>query len=642
MSNTENKILTNQSFFGGQSADEAIGTAASFSYSRAMDHRSNPSQLSVLPGPRKISAGVVQDLPLNIVQVKNGTRYAYGDQGNIYKISTANIVTYVNKLPTGSDGMVYRSDSDAIYFATQTDLRRYFPVSGTPTFDQTYGPSKSIDTASYRTGGTAATTYSVPVTLVDNDPLNYCAFQPDIEPFYSIKVNVAVKGTGDLTLTLHDGPNNILATVTILAANLVVGINEFVFSSQIRALVKPNARTYHFHLTSTIAGTTVITSTASSLNTADFELWAYRFVQTNNGLHPMAIFQQFTLIGNGRYLAVWEPLTDSNPPNLEFQRHRLTFPDGFEVCGIAVTDEFAVIACEKYSTDGTKDFQEGKLFTWDGTAQTYNQVIDVSGGSPESIRSHENFPYFTVNGTLCAWSGGKNIIKVRTFPATNTHYSGIIDATRNYPNMMDIKDGLLHVGYPSTTTNPLTEHGVYVWGSLDKNYAASFNLGYIPSSMQTTDTGTSLQIGCVRNFGDEMYIGWKDATGSYGIDIVDNICTPAPVFKYRARRFDAGAVYKDKQALKLGLETQALPTGSTLTHTYKIDDNAEQSLTDSTATMGATDKHKVVVIKNTTTGQTFKRIKFGFDGTCTSATTTSPVIYANSLEWNPYYERRSL
>jgi hypothetical protein len=70
----------------------------------------------------------------------------------------------------------------------------------------------------------------------------------------------------------------------------------------------------------------------------------------------MAQFQQFTLIGNGNYLAVWEPLTDQNPPNNEFQRHRLVFPAGFEVCGIAVTDEFAVIACAKYATDGTKDF----------------------------------------------------------------------------------------------------------------------------------------------------------------------------------------------------------------------------------------------------------------------------------------------
>jgi hypothetical protein len=79
-----------QQFYGGMSSDEAIGTAASFSYSRALDHRRNPSQLTVLPGPRALSKGVVQDLILNMVQVQSGVRYAYGDQGNIYKLDTAN------------------------------------------------------------------------------------------------------------------------------------------------------------------------------------------------------------------------------------------------------------------------------------------------------------------------------------------------------------------------------------------------------------------------------------------------------------------------------------------------------------------------------------------------------------------------
>jgi hypothetical protein len=545
MSNSENKIITNQQFYGGQSSDEAIGTAASFSYSRALEHRRNPSQLTVLPGPRKISAGVITDLILNMVQTKSGDRYAYGDQGNIYKVDTSNVVTSAGKLSTGSDGCLYRSDSDAIYFATQTDVQRMYPMSGTPALDQTYGPSKSIDTAATRSGG--ALTYTVPTTLTESD---LCSFQPDIEPFYSIKVKVVAKGTGNVTLTLHDGLNNVLGTSTITAANMTTGQVEFVFSSQIRALVKPNARTYHFHLTSTVADTTITVATANSLQTADYELWAYRLVDTVNNLHPMIQFEQFNCIGNGNYLAVWEPLSDSSPPNSEFQRHRLTFPAGFEVCGLAVTDEFLVIATAKYSSNNTKDFQEGKLFTWDGTAQTYNQVVDVSGGSPEGITSHENYPYFFVNGTLCAWPGGKNIVKVRTLANTDTTYTDTIDATRVYPNMMTVRDGLLHCGYPSYTSNTAIEHGVYVWGSLEKNYAASFNYGYVPSSMQTTTTGAALQIGCVRNFGDEMYLSWKDAGGGYGLDIVDSLCDPAPVAKWRSRRFDAGAIYKDKQALR--------------------------------------------------------------------------------------------
>jgi hypothetical protein len=628
MSSKNTKIVNIQSFYGGQSSDEAIGTNSSFSYSRALDHRTNPSQLSILPGPRKISAGVVTDLILNMVQVQNGTRYAIGDQGYLYKIDTSNVVTFAEKLPSATDGMLYRQDSDAVYIATPTDLRRYYPISGTPDIDYTYGASRSADTHAYRTGGSS--TYSVPVALTE---AHYCSFQPDIEPFYSIKVNITAKGTGNWTLTLHDGLNNTLATSTVTNADITSGLTEFVFSSQVRALVKPNARTYHFHLTSTVNDGTVACSSSGNLNTADFELWAYRFVQQTNGFHPMAEFQQFICIGNERYLAVWEPLTPESPPNTEFQRHRLTFPPGYEVCGLAATDEFLLIACEKRSTDGSKDFQDGKIFLWDGTAQTYNQIINITGGSPYAIQTYENYPYFVVNGWLCAWPGGKNIIKVRKIANTGTVYKDYVDNTKVYPNMMAIRENLLHIGYPSTTNNTSIEHGVYVWGSLEKNYPASFNYGYVTSTGVTLNTSGNYQIGAVRSFGDEMYISWKEGN-SYGLDIVDNYCDPAPVAKFRSRRFDAGAVYKQKQALRMAIDSAALPSGVTITPTYKLDDSAEQTLTNFNMTVG--DKRKIATISQ----GLFKRIVYGFD--IASTATETPTIYANSLEWNPLLDQDDL
>jgi hypothetical protein len=624
MSNPANKVINVQEFYGGRSSDVAIGPPASFSYDQAIEFRRSPSELTVLPGPRKISAGVVTDLILNIVQVLSGNRYAIGDQGNLYKIDTNNVVTNAGKLANGCDGLLYRSDSDAIYVATATTVERYFPLSGTPGFDVSIGPSKSIDSNAYRIGGTVA--YSVPTTL---DETQRCSFQPDIEPFYSIKVNIKDKGTGNWTLTLHDGLDTALASVTVLNAAITNGLTEFVFSSQIRGLVKPNARTYHFHLTSTATGGTVYCSTADHLETADFELWAYRLVDTVNDLHPMAQFQQFTLIGNGNYLAVWEPLSDRDPPNNEFQRHRLVFPAGFEVCGIAVTDEFAVIACEKKSSDGTKDFQEGKLFLWDGTAQTYNQVVDISAGSPEAIQAFENYPYFIVNGTLCAWPGGKNIVKVKTLPNTNSAYRDGVENTTVHPNMMTVKDGLLHFGFPSVTTNEAIEHGVYTWGTLDKDYPSSFGYGYVISTQTKLNTNGTLELGCVRNFGDEMYISWKDGD-SYGLDIVDSLCDPAPVFKYRARRFDAGAAYKKKQALRLGIDTDALPDDVSITPVIELDGSTAQGIA-----MEAGDDHS-------TTGpgaDRFKRVICGFDGTCEGE--ESPTIYNVTLEWSPLVEQRS-
>jgi hypothetical protein len=565
-------------------------------------------------------------LVLKVVQVLNGNRYGYGDQGNLYKIDTSNVLTQAEKLPSGSDGMIYRQDSDAIYLATSTDIRRYYPVSGTPDLDVTYGVSRSEDTNAYRTGGTS--TYDVPTAI---DETQRCSFQPDIEPFYSMKVNINVPGTGNWALTLHDGLNNTLATSTVNTPGS--GVVEFAFSSQIRALVKPNARTYHFHLTSTVVGGKVACATSNMLNTADFELWAYRLVDTVNNFHPMAEFQQFILIGNGRYLAVWEPLTENNPPNNEFQRHRLTFPSGFEVCGITAAKGFAYIACEKRSTDASKDFQEGLIIKWDGSSKTYDDYVNVSGGSPDSIHMYDNFPYFYVNGKLYAWPGGDTIVPVRTLANSDTNYRDVVDNTSVYPNMMTVRDNLLHLGFPSTTTNTSIEHGVYVWGSLDKDYQASFNYGYVISTQTNLNTSGTLQLGCVCNFGDEMYISWKDGD-SYGIDIVDSLCDPAPVFKFRSREFDANFRRKLKMALRTSIDTQALPANVSIVPIYQIDGGVVQSLTEATMGQNYTETTATIHQGN------FRRILIGFDGASTAA--TPAVILADSLEWNPLPGRRPL
>jgi len=616
------QVLAIQNFYGGQSSNSSMGPKASFAYGRALEFRRDPGQLSVLPGPRKISGSTVTDLPLNMVQVLSGDRYSFGSTGGFYKIATDNTVTEIaNSLTSGSDGLLYRTDSDAIYMATSKTLERYAPISGTPTFDYSYGPSKSIDTNAYRTGGTL--TYTLPISISET-ATNYFSFQPDIEPFYSIKVKVVAKGTGDWTLTLHDGLDTVLATKTIANASLTNGVlNEFIFASQVRAYVKPNARTYHVHLTSTVADGTVQVATVSDLSTADFELWADRLVDTTNGLHPIAQFLQYTLIGNGNYLAVWEPLSPDEPSNNEFQRHRLTFPDGFEVCGVAPTDEFSVIAIEKRSTDGTKDFQEGKLIIWDGTAQTYNQIIDVSGGSPESIRTYNNYPYFYVNGSLCAWFGGKNIVQIRALANTDTTYKDTIDNTHCYPNMMTIRDNLLHLGYPSTTTNQSIEHGVYTWGTLDKDYPNSFGYGYVISTQTRLNTLGTLEIGFVKNFGDEMYIGWKDGT-DYGIDIVDSYCDPAPTFAFRSLEFDAGITRKTKLALRTGIDTEAVPSNVTITPIHQKDDASD--VTHDSIAIGA-----VETISTIQDGR-FKNITIGFDGVCSGITT--PVIKSIALLWD--------
>lgn len=628
-----------QEFYGGKATDAKVGIGKSFGDSQAMDFRKQPSQLTVLPGTRNIAAGNLSDLIQGIVQVNDGTRFATGSLGNFYRINTSNSVSNEGQVgQNGGAGIVYRPDTDSVYFSGQTTVSSFGRISASPTIQANrYAQSVSADPyvtqlldsnnvpvtpTVYRTSAAALYTLKTALSEATTDK---CPFLPDIEPFYSVKVKVDNKGAGDWTLTLHDDANNTLSAVTITNANLKSGqYNEFIFSSQVRALVKPNARTYHYHLTSTATDGTVRVVTKDSLATSDFQLFAYRLVQTINGLHPMELFAQYTCIGNERYLSAWEPLSDT-PDNSEWQRHRLTFPPGFEVCGLSKNDEFLVIACERQG-------QGGALFFWDGTAQTYNFLIETPMGAPHGVYTDNNITYMIISGSLYAWAGGKTLIKVRTFEGTDSEFSGTTDTTRVYPNMMTTRRNILLMGYPSVTTNTGVKFGVYSWGSIEKNFPSSFGYSYVISpNVKNYSVSNGVQIGCVKNFNDTLYTSWK-SDGTYGLDVVDNSSTPAAEFDWTSLIYDGGAAWKTKLALREKICFTALPTGVTITPRYKKDRG--DWVTGTTVTEGATEAYLEV------TAGRCREFEWGFTGTCTG--TTSPTIINIAAELDSLQNERDL
>jgi len=388
------KAYTYNSFVGGEAVDKKIGQANAFANSQSLDFRKQPSQMSVLPETRRDDDGVITDLVQNEVMTESGRTYSIGSSGNVYTCSpTGTWSLFGNIGESGTFGIDYRQDQNAIYITGTTKVSSITNVSTTPTLNVGfYAESKStynnstqmgFNVNSDQTGGTLTTTILTSYVEGDTDQLRY--FQTDVQPIYSIGVDIVSKGTGDWTLVVHDGLNNQLGTKTITNANLSDGqFNDFVFSTPIQVNVGPNnAQTYHFHLTSTVGDGTIKSTVANDLSTADMELYANRLVQTTNGIHPMTTFQQFVVIGNGRYLSVWEPLGEPEPSNSAWQRQKLTFPPGYEVCGLTVFNEYLVIATER-STTGDNTPQEGIVFYWDGLSDTYNYFTRI----PEQETDH--------------------------------------------------------------------------------------------------------------------------------------------------------------------------------------------------------------------------------------------------------------
>lgn len=610
-------------FDSGWSQDLQLGPKDSFAYSRHVDFRKKPSQFTVLPATVQEGKGVINDLVQNTVMDLAGKIYALGNSGGFYRRETSGVWTRLGDLDDGAFGLSYRSDVDKIFMASSTTLSEYSPISGSGVMlNDKYAESASTDSGATLSGG--ANTYTLPTTISEA-ATDKQEFTSDIEPLSKIRVKVKDKGAGDWTLTLHDGINNVLATSTVTNASVT---NEtyldFEFSSQVRIYVKPNARTYHFHLTCS-SGTTskVYCSTDGDLNTCDFTIYADRLISTKNGMHPIQTFLQYECIGNGNYLSVWEPLTDT-PSNAEYLRHKLTFPAGLEVSSLAVYQEYLGIACEKRTDSGTP--QDGYIFFWDGLSSTYNFFIRIPEGSPYSLHEHKDVLYYQAGGAWYAYTGASPY-KIRTLPNTDSEYSGTTDTTITYPYMATVRRGIHLIGFPSSTTNQSIEHGVYSYGAINKDFIDSFGLSYTISTGTRLNTTGNLRLGHVKSYGDTLFVSWRDDT-TYGLDKVDNSSPPFSTASWESLFTDNGVPFKNKTGNYLVATFDTLPSGASLLLKYRTERNGAWTYSSAFTSANTPDN----IAKFTIQVKRYLEIQVGLDITITG--TTTPVITSMTLVYD--------
>lgn len=597
------KAIVRQNFSGGWSIGKKIGIPNSQAFTQAFDFRKSPSQMSVLPGPTREDNGVVRDLVQNEVMVDDGTIYAVGSGGAFYKRTTAGVWSKEADIGVGTYGLDYRKDTNSIYTPTTKHVSLYNNVSSTngsaAMYMNFYGPSYStldnsatvgFNVAAYQAPGTSS--YTPPTAILENQA-NTRYFQSDIEPLNKISVFINTKGSGNWTLTLHDGNNNVLGTSTVLNASLTNNTwNDFAFTSatnsQVRIYVAPNARTYHIHVTSTVVDGSLSSSTINNLSTCALEVWADRLVKSNNGMHPMDRFLQYEIFGNANYLSVWEPLTVGPPPasdtsspqdmgawNLEWQRHKLVFPMEYENCGLAHTNEYEVIALEQTTTSATATPQAGIIAFWDGASPTYNFYLTIPEGAPYGLHTYKNIVYYYAGGAWYSLTSPTTLpVKIWQMPGSQTEFSNSNSPILVYPNAATVRRGIHLMAYPCQTTNTGIQFGVYSWGAVDKNFPESFGYNYVISTgSQNYSTDNNLTIGMVKNFGDVLHISWRDTVnGGYGVDVVTNSSPPAPIAIWQDLVFDNGYVGKPKVAGYVDAYFY-LPSGASLQLGYSLDND---------------------------------------------------------------------
>jgi len=142
--NTNKDKIHLNSFIGGKSVDFKYGVANSFYDSQALDFRTKPSQMSVLPGMTSLSTKP-DDLITAMVQDPSGNRWAVGAAGSLYKIDTSNVLSKFGELNSnGAAGIAYNQQSDQLYIPGQHTVSLYGQLQGSPTLRLgNFGPSAS-------------------------------------------------------------------------------------------------------------------------------------------------------------------------------------------------------------------------------------------------------------------------------------------------------------------------------------------------------------------------------------------------------------------------------------------------------------------------------------------------------------------
>ena len=399
-------------------------------------------------------------------------------------------------------------------------------------------------------------------TAISENLTDQLIFTPQVDPQKSVSIDIGAKGTGDWTVTVHDQQNNVISTVTVANALLpTTGFYEFVYPTPWRLVI---GKTYHIHVTSTVADGTIVSSTLNDLRTANFYTY-YQFLVTDTVFHPIKQFLNKLVIGNERYIATWD--------GAFFQPNFIALPPLTHVRCFAIWREFLAIGTWKETTGSTptiSDWNTGTVYFWDGISLTFNFLIEVPEGQINSMFGTNSTLYMyagykgdllTYQGSYSTTTGGSQATKIKRIPFTaNT------DSVEIYPGAMTMWRSLLFIGVAANMTSSTITTGTYSWGTLNRLYPETMSLDYIIS---TGSQGSSVSIGLVYPVGQTLLVGWRDGT-AYGVDQVNFNNPPAPFGTLQTLIQDNNVIWNQKISMRLKADMLPLRAGESIDTKYKI------------------------------------------------------------------------
>lgn len=478
--------------------------------------------------------------------------------------------------------------------------------SGTPTYstDVPY-PSPTTRLDIDQTATTTGNTYTL-TTAINEGATHRKTFTPSKDPQKSLSVLIADTGTGNWTLTVHDSLNNTIASKTVAIASLTTGYYEFIFSSVWRPLTN-FTNEYHFHLTSSVAGGTVTSTTTNDLETVSYRTY-FQFLVEDIEWHAAGKFLNFIFFLNERYLATYDAtLYDPN---------KLVFSAGWRARCYGYWQEYLAIGCMKGAN--IYDYDQGRIYFWDGYSPTFNFYIDVPEGGVNALLGTRGQLYIWAgwHGDLLVYEGGSSAKKLKEIPLLDpAEYAEV------YPQAVAMWQANPRFGVAGNSNSSDINKAVYTWGSKNYNYPDTLTCDF---PISTGNYGSTVKIGAILPFNKELLISWQDNV-AYGVDYVNVSNNPYPTAYLEMMVEDLDVSYKEKQATQLVATFDPLLTGESINVKYMN----EETDTDWNLNSDSPDAGDITIRKVISNGRYF-HMRVGVD--LTTSVNTAPTLKSVVLE----------
>lgn len=577
-------------------------------FTRSLDPFEDSSYVTLSRTLTKISGSTVVNLPLFFEDSSpfSTDRYSYDLGGNLYKITSSDVVSNVRTV-SGSTGEGLKVFDDYLYYMLPTDIGRYGRLSGTPTFNDSLTSWWDAAIADIQdTGGGTSQTYAT-TTGVNEGVTHRQTFTANKDPLKSVVIDI--NDTGDdpnWTVTVHDSEDNVIGSKTTLFASVTTGDNTFTFATPLRLII---GNSYHFHVTTTTTtgAPKVTTNVASDLEGAEYVINYGVLIDAD--YHPAVVMEDLLIIGNERYLAVFDQAT--------YDPNKIAFDVGFQLRTLIKTEEYVIAECYKGAT--VLDAEESKRYYWDGIQPSFNFSEPISIGAPNAATDWKGDKFVGIygfRGTLFDSKAERELTHEipRLVKGKNTEV---------YPGAIDNYEGRVLIGFAGSTDDSTgVELGIYEYGGQTEDTPKGFNFPYVISTGETQ--ATNLKVGMVKVIGKDIYSGWRNNT-TYEIDKVTLGALAATSGIWESLIFDDGNAKKQKLAIQLKATFVGLASGESVQLGYQIDRSGSFTLGTAVTTVGEVEAELSIYSR-------FREIEFKF--ILASSGGTFPKLTSLIFEYN--------